>query len=283
MKKRKWIYLLLIMLCVAVFWMYYAVDMMYTDRRAPKIQFSETMLELSVLDPEEVLLQGVTASDHTDGDVTASVVVESIRLLSPDGTLNVSYAAFDKAGNVVKAERQARYTDYESPEFHLEEPLIFTQNRSVDLLEFIRAEDKLDGDISRRLKVNAMADSVTGEVGSYEILCRVTNSLADTAELTLPVEVLPAGKYNASLELSDYLIYLPQGASFKPEQFLTKFSYNAITLSLNGGSSGAVSVQTTGQVDTQVPGVYEVTYTAIHTVGNQTYTGYSRLVVVVEE
>lgn len=282
MKKRNWIYLLLMALCVAAFCIYYTVDGVRTDSRAPVIQFSDELLEVSVADPEEMLLQGVTASDHNDGDVTDLVVVESIRLDSPDGTLNVGYAAFDAAGNVAKATRQVRYHDYESPRFHLTEPLVFIQNRDVDLLEFIRAEDKVDGDLSHRVKVAAIANSISKEVGSYDVLCRVTNSLGDMAELTIPAEILPSGKYNGSVELSDYLVYLPQGGQFRAESFLKSFSYNAETIRLDGTRPGNITVKTVGQVDMQTPGVYDVTYTVACTVGNQTYTGYSRLVVVVE-
>jgi len=269
-------------LCVAVFGIYRTADRLHTDSKPPEIRFSGETPEMSILDAEQRLLEGVSALDDTDGDVTGSVLVESVRLLGPDGKVNVRYAAFDDAGNVAKAERQAVYTDYESPKYSLLEPLIFEQNREVDLLDYIRAEDLLDGDISHRVRAAALTDSISEEVGCYDIQCRVTNSLGDMVELLLPVEIVSPGKYNAELKLSEYLIYLPVDGQFRAESFLEAFSYNAESIRLNGSLPGNFSLKVTGEVDTRTPGIYDVTYLAIYTRGNQTYTGYSRMVVVVE-
>ena len=49
-------------------------------------------------DDKSALLAGVTASDNVDGDVTAFLVVERVNLTDSDGSISVSYAAFDSAG-----------------------------------------------------------------------------------------------------------------------------------------------------------------------------------------
>lgn len=58
------------------------------------------------------LLAGVTATDAEDGDVTASLLVEGISGRNDDGTVQVTYAAFDSNHHVTKATRAVRYTDY---------------------------------------------------------------------------------------------------------------------------------------------------------------------------
>ena len=111
MKKRNWLLLLLIVLCLATFFGYRKIDQLRTDTRAPQIHIDEQPLEASVRDDKSALLAGVTASDNVDGDVTASLVVERVNLTDSDGSISVSYGAFDSAGNVAKAKREGRYTD----------------------------------------------------------------------------------------------------------------------------------------------------------------------------
>ena len=50
------------------------------DSKAPEIRMSDEILELSVADPPERFMEGISALDNRDGDVTGSVVVEKIKL-----------------------------------------------------------------------------------------------------------------------------------------------------------------------------------------------------------
>ena len=68
MKKRNWLLLLLIVLCLAAFFGYRKLDQLRTDTRAPQIHIDEQPLEVSVRDDKSALLAGVTASDNVDGD-----------------------------------------------------------------------------------------------------------------------------------------------------------------------------------------------------------------------
>lgn len=289
MKKRKLFQLLLILLCLAVYFGYRAADRLRTDTKAPEITISADTLEVSAQEPRTALLQGITAKDNADGDVTASLVVERIQLADQDGTVNVRYAAFDRSGNVAKADRQVRYTDYERPKFQLDAPLIYTQNSSFDVLNDIDAVDTLDGDISHRIRATSMDDASISSAGSHEVEFRVTNSLGDTVKIVLPVEVYAAGTYQAQLSLTNYLIYLEQGARFNANDYLNDFTLNRETTSLREGIPEHYNLRTTGTVDTQTPGVYEVSYRVSYTVVNefrpedsQIYVGYSKLIVVVE-
>ena len=288
MKKKKWLQLVVIALTLLVFFGYRAVEAMMDDGKAPEITFSGGMPEISVQDPEEALLQGVSARDNKDGDVTGSLVVESVKLTDKDGTISVTYAAFDQAGNVSKASREVRYTDYESPRFTLDSPLVFTTS-GTDVLSVIGAQDTFDGDIRHRIRVNALDDMGSTQSGVYEIQVRVTNSLGDSVEIVLPVEVYPAGTYEAQLTLNEYLVYLPKGTVFSIYNYLDKFTLGKEEVSLRGGLPAHYTLSTQGTVDTMTPGVYTVsctvTYTAVdewNEANNRTYTAYSKLIVVVE-
>lgn len=289
MKKSVWLYVLLIVLCLAVFAAYCTVNRITADTEAPTISMDSRQLEVSVQDDKSALLQGVTAVDNMDGDVTASLLVENVQLLDKDGTITVTYAAFDSAGNVAKAQRQVQYTDYESPKFTLSAPLVFTQNSNFDVLSVIGAQDVVDGDIQHRIRATSLdAASITTQ-GNHKVQFRVTNSLGDTVKKAFPVEVYAAGTYEAELTLSEYLVYVPVGTPFSVETYLDNFTLNRETTPLKYGLPDGYSLHTTGKVDTNSPGVYSVGITVIYAPryeGNiqtvRKYAGYTKLIVVVE-
>ena len=286
MKKKDWFCLVLAALCLGVLMCYRTMVSLRADNTAPEIILEDRLLEISALDPREALLQGVTAKDDRDGDVTDSVVVESVRLLDRDGTVTVTYAAFDSARNVSKKTREVRYSDYESPRFSLSQPLLFTQ-KSNDLLSLITAQDMVDGDISNRIRATALEEVTTGYSGTYHVRFQVTNSLGDTVDLVLPVEVYTATTNEAKMTLSEYLIYLEPGDQFNARNYLDELTVGRDTFFLSGSLPKTMELTVTGKVETGVPGVYEIDYQLTYCPDSRrpdlTYTAYSKLIVVVVE
>lgn len=289
MKKGNWFWILVILVTVAVFLGYQSLEAMRADTRAPEINVAGDMLEVSVEDPKSALLQGITARDNKDGDVTASLVVENITMLDSAGTVNVTYAAFDAAGNVARAERKAVYTDYVSPRFTLKQPLIYTQGSSFDILSHIGATDVFDGDIQHRVRATALGEESISTEGTHVVQFQVTNSLGDTQTKSFPVEVMSTDIYDADLELEQYIVYLPVGAPFNAASYLKSFSYQRNNVSLSGRVPANFDLETRGAVQTQNPGTYTVAYTVTYTEVNERnpansreYTAYSKLIVIVE-
>jgi len=285
MKRKEWICLLLIAVCLGVLVCYQTMANLRADNTAPEIVFSDQLLELSALDPREALLQGVTARDDADGDVTDSLVVESVRLLRPDGTVTVTYAAFDSSHNVAKSTREVLYSDYESPRFSLSRPLLFTQ-KNYELLSLISAQDMLDGDITGRIRATALEEVVSGYSGTYHVRFQVTNSLGDTVDLVLPVEVYTAGVNEASMTLTDYLIYLEAGDQFNARDYLDEFTMGRDTITLGRNLPDTMKLTISGKVETGTAGVYEINYQLTYCPDSkrpeQVYNAYSKLIVVVE-
>ena len=91
---------------------------------APEILFDSEVISVPTGADDAALLAGVTATDAEDGDVTASLLVEGISGRNDDGTVQVTYAAFDANHHVTKATRAVRYTDYTKPRFALTQPLV---------------------------------------------------------------------------------------------------------------------------------------------------------------
>ena len=285
MKKNNWISFLLIVCCLGVLVGYQALDRLRTDTKPPVITLEETPLELSALEPRSALLQGVFAKDDSDGDVTASLVVESVRLTDENGTVTVTYAAFDKAGNVSKIQRQVRYTDYTRPRFSLNQALLFTRS-NPNLLDVISAQDMLDGEISHRIRATALETLNADSNGTYNVLFQVTNSLGDKMELVLPVEIYSPGLFEAQMTLTDYLVYLKAGDTFNARNYLNSFTQGRNEFSLNRSVPDALDLTVSGNVNTGVPGIYVVDYQINYSPNpgsnSQVYTAYSKLIVIVE-
>ncbi len=281
MKKVKWIYVVLIIACIAVWGGYRTMTALRQDTKAPALQV-EGPLTLSVFDPEEALLQGVSARDDRDGDVTASIVVESVTMTHSDSAAKVTYAAFDRAGNVAREVREVTYTDYRCPRFSLTQPLIYSDLSSFDVLDRICASDDMDGNITGRIRATALDNMSIANQGIHDVRFRVTNNLGDTAEVVLPVEVVDSRMYPAVLTLTDYLVYVETGARFNPRDYLYEYQLLEQATYLRGNFPEELSLNISGSVDTAVPGVYPVSYTVTGTQQGKDYPAYSKLIVIVE-
>lgn len=290
MKKGTYILLcVLIALCVAAFFGYKVLDNLRTDTQPPEITMEDAIPQVSVTDSRDVLLQGITARDDKDGDVTDLLVVESVKLLGDDGSVQVSYAAFDRSGNVSKIQREARYTDYDSPKFTLSRALVFNYGTSFDVLSAVGATDLIDGDIQHRVRATLLDSESISELGVHDVQFQVTNSLGDMVSYVLPVEAYDPTMYDGSLTLTKYILYLSAGDRFDAKSYLDEYTLRGQTTNLRGGLPAGYTLNTTGEVRTDTPGVYPVEYRVTYTVKNGTnrdndqhFTAYSKLIVIVE-
>ena len=101
---------------------------MTTQNQSPVIALQEGEAEvfsISTSAEETDLLQGITATDPEDGDLTDEVMVERISPLTDDHTCEVTYAVFDSQGKSGSFTRTVKYSDYVSPKIDLKEPLVF--------------------------------------------------------------------------------------------------------------------------------------------------------------
>ena len=278
-KKGKWLLLLLVLACCGGFAAYQFLWNQTYDREPPKITMDQDELTLSVSDPESALLQGITATDPQDGDVTDSLVVESVRGVVANQEFTVTYAAFDSAGNVAKAQRTVHYSDYVSPRFSLTGSLLFQSDPSLDIFSVLKAEDVVDGDLTERIKATMTSGGQQiSEPGDYTVEFRVTNSLGDTSYFEAPIRVVAAENNAAAVTLSEYLVYATKGEQFQPKEYLDSMKAGKESIAL-GRYNSDVFIDVDSNVDTDTPGTYWVDYTV--TYGD--YVGQSRLIVVVED
>ncbi|MBQ2062810.1 MAG: hypothetical protein II458_09110 [Oscillospiraceae bacterium] len=261
----------------------YIRERLTTDYGAPVIQADTDTLRVSVSATEEDLLAGMTAYDNLDGDVTDTLVVMSRSKFISKGTIRVNYAAFDNSRNVGTYSREVIFTDYVSPHFRMDAPLRFASAGSMpDYLEHITAQDCLDGDITRQIKLTtgrsfAVSDSVTRQ----KVNLHVTNSCGDNAVLELTVSMEDYSSLNRPAPaLRDYVLYAKKGGSLSLWNNVTGIwiGGNMRTFTDTGFSIADISVDDSA-VNYAVPGVY----TAVYTLSSDGVDlGIAELIVVVE-
>ena len=186
-----------------------------SDSIAPVINMEEKTIEISVKDTEDVLLQGITATDNKDGDVTDTLAVDNVSTFNGDGKRYVTVAAFDTSNNVGKATREITYSDYRSPHFDITEPLVFGTN-DTKFLDDITANDVIDGDLTGSIHFADNTSIYSDTPGDYEAKIQVKNSAGDTATLPVTVRIVDSmSEEKPSVLLKHYVRYVKVGK--KPE------------------------------------------------------------------
>ena len=221
-----------------------------TDK--PVISGGEELLEVSAKDGRQALLQGLTAQDATDGDLTDEIMISSVSHFLEPGVVSVKYVVFDNHHNAASLTRKVRFTDYESPRFSLDAPAAYTRGSAFDLMNRLQAMDCFDGDISDRIRVIANMVN-TYAAGVYPVTLEVSNSFGDLSQLTLWVTVLDK-ENSAAIALKEYIVYTQQGKSFDPYSLITSVTDQ------NGQFLPKEQVEVKGSIDTNTPGSYRLTY-----------------------
>ncbi|MGM9537491.1 MAG: hypothetical protein ACI3VN_04075 [Candidatus Onthomonas sp.] len=287
MKRFRVLWLFVLAAVTASFLLYQGVQALSAKDGGPQFTVAGGALEVSVQDGPEALLQGVTAQDGRDGDVTDSILVEKLSDLYDGNRRLVTYAAFDSDDNVAKTSREVVYTDYTAPRFSLNHALRWRIGENMDLTQLVQAGDTLDGDLTGKVKVRTETTISSRTAGIYPVTFSVTNSAGDTQTLDTQVEIYEPQANEAVLELTDYLVYW-EGEEMDYRSYLQSVTANGVKYSFQPGSqtgtsSGgdslsrtAISVQS--QLDTDQAGVYPV-YLTYQDDGCQ---GTTLLLVVVE-
>ena len=238
------------------------------DRTLPVLRCPDEPLVISVGEnSREKLLEGVTAWDDKDGDLTERVLIQGIAKTIEGSETTITYAVVDSDAHVAHRTRTVRYTDYAPPKFALSRELRYSVGTAVQIRDRLTATDLIDGDVSERIKVTSSGLSAYAE-GTYPVTFEVTNSLGDTASFTADIVIRNQAQGEPRIYLTEYLVYLARDAVFQPMEYLESVTY---------GAEETVTVD--AQVDTSVPGTYRVRYTCAGPTGTE---GTAALYVVVE-
>lgn len=246
------------------------------DSTIPAIQVGKEQIDVSVKTMDEDLLKDVVAKDDKDGDITDKIVVESIsKFIDKEKKIcRVTYAVSDSDNHVVKATRNVRLTDYRAPRFVLKQSLCFETGSEMSVKDIIGAEDVIDGDISKKVKILSREIS-TNISGDNTITAQVTNSLGDTVTLKSVVVIKQENNLSPEITLTKNIEYLKAGDEFHPEEYVKEAKDN------QGKKIAVGEVEvSSSSVKTRKPGCYLVEYRVTDKDDNE---GFAYLTVMVEE
>lgn len=269
------------------------------DNQAPKITMNKDTIKVSCEADQKKLLKGIKAEDSKDGDVTDSLIIESISNFTKANTRNMTVVAFDSDNHATKATRTIKYKDYVSPEFALTEPLRFPIN-TQDIMGTLTCTDVLDGDLTDKIKMANGYYVQVDDAGEYPMMYQIANSAGDVQKLPVTVEIYDPSKESQrpQLELSQYLIYISKGTEIQPWDYVQQITIGGIKYirgedgvltdanpnPQQGQRTAIISeeVQINNEVDCDKEGVYEITYRMTDDTGRESVTGQVRLIVVVK-
>ena len=135
-------------------------------------------------------LEGVTARDEEDGDLTTKIQVEGSVNYNVVGTYTVTYTVKDKDNNVTTVTRTVTVVanDTDAPLLTGTSPkAIIVGDTQFNPLDNVSANDAIDGDVTSKIVV-------TGEVnvwklGEYQIKYEVSDEAGNKAETTRTITV----------------------------------------------------------------------------------------------
>ena len=133
MKIYKIAVILLFLAVSGVFLVTFVAERFTVDTTVPVISLEDDVLELSVNAKDKDFLDGVTAFDEKDGDLTDEIIVESVSRFIEPGVCKVKYAVCDSDNHVAHATRKVRYKNYEPPKFKLKNSLCFSLYENINV------------------------------------------------------------------------------------------------------------------------------------------------------
>lgn len=226
------------------------------DRTPPVFTCENDVISVPVGTPQQQLLQGLTAADDRDGDLSDQIMIKGVTKLITADTARVTYVVFDSSSNMATYQRTLQYTNYEKPKLTLKQPLVFPIGSRISVLELLTAHDVVDGDVSNKIRVSSQNVNTSSQ-GIYSITVQVTNSLGDTESIPLSLTISNLAHDTLPVTLSDYIVYLDKGTPFQPASFV-----------LTPAAVGDVVIDSDVNPDT--PGIYEVSYTYQNHTAHQT-------------
>ena len=245
--KKKGLFILLGLICIAVVGGSGAL-FITRDKTGPKIIVSEDRkIAYSTDSDKTVLLDGVTAIDEKDGDVSDSLRVESVRN-NEDGSLEVTYSAVDDSNNVTKLTCKVGTLNQENSDEDAKEENTEASEENQEENQENTQQDEEDKEAQSQEEANQE---------------EVDDSDSDT---DAAIAALPEG--SPQLRLSTHQVDLQVGASFQYMDYIERNElYRKIYL--------------TGEVNTSQAGNYEISYYVTDSDKNQ--SNIEKLTVTVHE
>lgn len=223
------------------------------DRRGPEISFPSEKLTYTDSTDTADLLEGVTASDDRDGDVTSTIRVSSVIPNKNNTKVSVEYTAKDRSNNVTKASQIYDYSG-SSTLSELNDPTTGqTQNGVESTTESAAAS----------MPGQAAASSNTDNLSEAESTAESSSAQTGGASASDEAAIAALPKGSPQIRLKTNSATLSVGDTFSYMSYI-----DSMTDDKDSRDSLAKRIELSGDVDTSKAGEYEVTYAVRDSDGN---------------
>ena len=245
---------------------------------APSITCSEDSAIIATVNtPDEELLKYVTAYDNQDGNLTdrIKVIRKNNFLSSSEKSTLITFSVCDSDNNVSSISRKLILSDYHSPKFSLSYDFIFPSGYTYDLKKYVTADDVLDGNLTKYVKL--IATDFTNTTGEYSANLKVSNSMADTSEINFNIIVTDKDWFDIKVRLNDYAVYTTVGQKVDYLSLIKEISYKDKNHKHYDTDDLTIDDSAVNYLE---PGTYNVFYSIID--GETTVTKTRLLLIVTE-
>lgn len=275
-KNRKFIIIFITMNLIYLIFILGSKVLNRNDSEVPSIKFDNDVITVSVKDGESELLEGVSAYDKEDGDLSKNIFIYSTSTFDKEQNRTITYAVFDSDNQMVTASRKFNYNDYEEPKFSSSQPLINVSLGSMlagdsNDTSFMSATSSVDGNISNKISMSTVEEG-TNMIYKYS----VTDSTGTTStlEVSEKISLNSILNNNIDIELKNYILYVDKGTVLNTRSYIKN-----IKTSLGKQNELKPYVQIETNYDSDKEGTYEVRYTLNRSNGDY---GLTKMIVVVE-
>jgi lipopolysaccharide export LptBFGC system permease protein LptF len=254
---RKWLIALMVVISVALAAVVVCIHGS-SDRLGPEIIFSGSKDLVYRADmTEEELLEGVTAIDDKDGDVSNTLTIESVYEKN-DKEYVVVFVAKDSSNNVTKQDLTMQY--------------------SAAAREEAEEEEEKESELDKDEEPDEMTDeekSTSQETGGSTLSTENDSALADSsltdssltkeeeAKKTQEAKINSLSAQDPRFYLTTYYVEIPVGTAFDSLSYVSDIQDD-----VDSTYDLYRKIQIEGSVDVNTPGTYEVTYYVVDTTGN---------------
>lgn len=253
MKIARAITVLVFVLTIAI-WFYGENTAKKKDAVPPVIESEIDELHVDAASvKDEILKEGLRASDDVDGDITDQIIVGTVSPFKEKGVSDIEYVVFDSNNNVGRYERTVYFENYESPRLHLSKALLYEVNGRIAISDRLTATDMLEGDVSERIRFSSVNLSTTEE-GTYRLNVEVKNAYGDSVKYQLPMNLVRHNCDQEHIQLKDYLIYVEKGQELDPESYIHKVT------DFTGEAVDFANIRVTKEVDLTKSGTGQICY-----------------------
>lgn len=157
----------------------------------PVINAHDRTIQATETDEEFDYMEGVTATDEEDGDLTNKVTYHGDVITWLVNDYDVRYTVIDGAGERTQKTVTIHVVDKNTPPTITAEDRYFLTDDEITnetLLEKVKAHDEEDGDLSDHVTI-AESNVEAGKAGTYKVTYKVIDSRGDSAYASCNIHV----------------------------------------------------------------------------------------------